>query len=80
MPIRPTPAWVLHVLGRIGQWLAIVTGKPPTLTPETVGMVTRRMFCDCAKAERALGYKPVDLCTMVGDSYRWLEKKGLLAA
>ena len=78
VPSKPTPAWVLRLMGRIDPWLSSLTGKPPTLTPETVAMLTRKMFCDCSKAERELGYQPVPLRTIVEDSFRWLQQEGLL--
>lgn len=78
VPKKATPAWLMRLVGRLGQGASYLTGKPPTLTPETVGLVTRRLVCDCAKAERELGYKSVPLRTMVQESYDWLEAAGLL--
>ena len=76
IPAKPTPSWVLRLVARLGQWKSLYTGRPPVLTPEAVGMVTRRLFCDCSKAETQLGYRPVDLSTMVEDCHRWLVCEG----
>jgi nucleoside-diphosphate-sugar epimerase len=78
VPARPTPAWVLRAAGRLGEWTSLLTGRQPTLTPEAARMATRTLYCDCSKAERELGFRPVPLRTMVEESYRWLKDEGLL--
>ncbi len=78
VPVRVTPAPVLKAMGRLSQWASHVTGKEPTITPEIAKLVSRRLFCDSAKAERELGFKPVRLRAMFEDSYRWLANQGLL--
>ncbi len=78
VPSRATPAWLLRPVARLAHWLSYATGRAPTLTPETVALVSRNTFCDCAKAERELGYRPVPLRAMVEDSVAWLEGEGLL--
>jgi nucleoside-diphosphate-sugar epimerase len=78
VPDKALPAWALRLLGRFNQWGSYFTGRAPDLTPETAFSVTRRMACDCSKAQRELGYRPVALEAIVEDSYRWLEREGLL--
>lgn len=78
VPSRPRPAWLLRLVGRLGQWRSYWTGKPPLLTPETVAMVTREMTCDCSKARRELGFQVVDLKSMVRECFEWLSDEGLL--
>ena len=78
VPDRPTPGWVLKALGRVGEWASYLTDKQPTLTSDAARMVTRQLYCDCSKAMRELGYRAVDLKTMVEDTYRWLKDEGLL--
>jgi dihydroflavonol-4-reductase len=78
VPERATPAWVLRALGRANEWLALFTGREPSLTPEGARMASRRLFCDSTKAERELGYRPVPLRKMVEDSFRWLRAEGLV--
>jgi nucleoside-diphosphate-sugar epimerase len=78
VPDRPTPAWVLRAVGRVGEWASYFTARQPMLTADAARIVTRELYCDCSKAMRELGYRAVDLKTMVGDTYRWLKEEGLL--
>ena len=78
VPGKPTPAWLLQTMGRVGGWASLFTGKPPTLTPEAANMVTRSMFCDSRKAQRELGYQTIPLRIMAADCYGWLKQEGLL--
>jgi dihydroflavonol-4-reductase len=78
VPARATPAWLLRTLAAAGSALASITGRQPTLTPETVALVSRRLQCDCSKAMRRLGYRPVTLRTMVEESCGWLQQEGFL--
>jgi dihydroflavonol-4-reductase len=78
VPSRPTPAWVLRAIARVGSWVSSVTGKEPTLTPEGALMVTRTLYCRCLRAERELGFRRVELRRMVEDSHGWLRREGLI--
>lgn len=78
VPNKVAPAPLLFVVSRIANWLSYVTGKRPDITPEAVGQAIRRMYCDSSKAERELGYRSVDLRTMVTDSVEWLRREGYL--
>ncbi len=78
VPEKPTPAWVLGLVARIQSVASHFSGEMPTLTPEIVYSVSRRMSCDSSLAERELGYRTTDLRTMVEASYRWLRDEGLL--
>lgn len=80
VPTRPAPAWLLRLVGRVGALRAAITGQPPTLTPESAALVSRRIFADCTKAERDLGYETVPLRDMLQESYDWLKAEGLLDA
>jgi len=80
VPKRATPAWLLRLMGRLGALQGRLTGRPPTVTPEAAAMVSRRQSFDCTKAQRELGFRPVPLEEMVEQSYRWLEREGLLAS
>lgn len=75
---RPLPAWLLRALARLAQWTSYATGRAPTLSPEAAALATRTISCDCGKAERELGFRPVPLRAMVEDSVAWLEREGLL--
>jgi dihydroflavonol-4-reductase len=79
VPDRPTPAWVLRLLGALGALSGALTGKEPSLTPETARQATRELTCDCTKAMRELGYRAVPLRDMVRDCVNWLAAEGLLA-
>jgi nucleoside-diphosphate-sugar epimerase len=78
LPPRATPAWVLRAVGAAGSAAASLTGRRPTVTPETAALVSRRLQCDCGKAMRELGYRPVELRAMVEESCRWLQDEGFL--
>jgi nucleoside-diphosphate-sugar epimerase len=78
VPARATPAWVLRALGAFGEMQGRLTGRPPTLTPEAVRLVTGDMTCDCSKAMRELGYCARPLSDMVADCVGWLAAEGLL--
>ncbi len=78
VPAKPTPAWVLKVMGRLQSWASAISDKAPNLTPEIAYSVTRQMSCDFSRAERELGYRATDLRSMVQASYQWLRDEGLL--
>jgi dihydroflavonol-4-reductase len=78
VPARATPAWLLRAAAAAGSTLASITGRQPTLTPETAALVSRTLQCDCGKAMRELGYRAVPLQTMVEESCRWLRQEGFL--
>ena len=78
VPARPTPAWVLRLLGALGALRGALSGTEPTLTPDTVRQATRELTCDCSKAVRELGYRTVPLREMVGDCVTWMTAEGLL--
>lgn len=80
---RPVPERILspallYVASRVGHWASYVTGRPPRITPEMVGMATRRITCDSTKAQRELGFRTVPLRIMVEDSVAWLRREGFL--
>jgi nucleoside-diphosphate-sugar epimerase len=77
-PARPTPAWILRVLGAFGALQGRLTGRQPTLTPEAALMVTRDVSCDSSKAMRELDYRAVPLGEMVGECVAWMATEGLL--
>jgi len=79
VPARPTPGWVLRLLGALGALRGALTGTEPALTPETARQATRELTCDCTKAMRELGYRAVPLRDMVRDCVNWLAAEGLLA-
>lgn len=79
VPDKAVSPAMLRVVGRAGNWMSYVTGRAPRITPEMVGMATREIYCDSTKARRELGFRTVDLRTMVEDSIGWLREEGFLA-
>lgn len=78
VPSRPTPGWVLYIIGALGALGGALSGAVPTLTPETARQATRELTCDSSKAVRELGYRAVPLREMVGDCVAWLAVEGRL--
>jgi nucleoside-diphosphate-sugar epimerase len=78
VPSRASPAWLLKLIAGLGETVAVFSGKQPSLTREAATMVTRTLFCDCSKAERELGFKPVPLREMAEDCYVWMKREGQL--
>jgi dihydroflavonol-4-reductase len=78
VPDKPSSAFLLKLVGAAGDFAARFTGKPPTLSSEAAALVTRKLFCDCSKAKRELGFQPVALRSMAEDCYRWMKQEGLL--
>jgi nucleoside-diphosphate-sugar epimerase len=80
VPVRPTPAFILKMVGRLSHWCSYLTRKEPDLTPEKATLVSSELLCDSEKAKQELGYKAVPLPTMLDDCYRWMIKEGLLSS
>jgi dihydroflavonol-4-reductase len=74
-PKRPVPAFALKALGRVNEWISFVTRREPDITPESAALVTKRVYCDCSKAERELGFTRVGLEEMLADCYAWMKSK-----
>ncbi len=79
VPAKATPRWLLRAAAVFEMMRTAVSGKTPTLTPETVAMVAYARQCDSSKAMRELGYRAVPLREMVEESYAWLRQEGLIA-
>jgi dihydroflavonol-4-reductase len=77
-PIMRMPGWILKTGAFVAYGASTITRKAPLLTPEAARLITRSFFCDCAKAKRELGYKPVTLESMAEDCYKWLSQECLL--
>lgn len=72
------PAWLLRLVGRVGDAVSRLTGKEPDVTPEIAEICCARIQLDCSKAERELGYREVTLRQMFEDTVAWLEAEGRL--
>lgn len=79
VPKKPTPAFLLKVVGRLSLWGSYLTRKEPDLTPEKAALVTTDLLCSSEKAERELGYEPISLSAMQEDCHRWLIQENLVS-
>jgi len=78
VPARPTPAFILKIIGRLSQWGSYVTQKEPDLTPEKALLVSSDLVCSSKKAQDELGYTPRTLLSMLKDCYQWLINEKLI--
>ena len=79
VPARPTPGFILKIIGRISYWLSIVSRKEPDLTPEKAKLVSSVLVCTSKKAINELDYMPHSLPSMLRDCYQWLKYAGKFA-
>lgn len=75
---RELPPWVLKAVGRINQWISLVTGTEPDVTPEGAQLVCKRWTVDSSKARAELGYGESTLEEMLEDCRAWLVETGRL--
>ncbi|MCG6962616.1 MAG: NAD-dependent epimerase/dehydratase family protein, partial [Acidobacteria bacterium] len=79
VPQRAAPDLLLRAVGRMNHLRSLVTRKEPDLSPESVALVTRRVICSSEKAEAELGFRPVEVRTMLEDCHRWMVEAGRLS-
>ncbi|WP_299594113.1 NAD-dependent epimerase/dehydratase family protein [uncultured Microbulbifer sp.] len=78
-PRRTTPAFAIHTVAAISDWVSRVSGREPAVTPQKARMLTDRALADCTRAQRELGYRnSVALADMLTESRDWLVEEGLL--
>lgn len=77
---RKISPFSLRVVGRLSVWRAALTGKEPTLTPESVHMILHHPHIASHKAERELGYHVAPLRRMLEDACVWMAEAGLLSS
>lgn len=78
VPARPTPAFILKVIGRLSLGWSYISRKEPDLTPEKALLVSSELVCSSQKAIEELNYKPHSLPSMLKDCYEWLKNENLL--
>lgn len=78
VPARPTPAWLMRAVGRIGSLRGAMSRSEPDLTPEGAAIVCSEIRCNSGRAERELGYRSPPLDEMVRDTVAWMKSRGLL--
>jgi dihydroflavonol-4-reductase len=77
-PKRPTPGWILKLLGRVSLLGSYITGKEPDVTPEKAFMITDQSLCNSQKAVKELDYHSVPLRDMLDDCHQWMLSEGLI--
>jgi len=80
VPGRPTPAFLMKLVGRLSYWGSCFTRKEPDLTPEKAHLTSSELLCSSQKAIKELGYRTVSLEDMLADCHRWMIDAGLLEA
>jgi dihydroflavonol-4-reductase len=73
LPRRP-----LYPVAFVAETIASVTGKEPLLTADALRMAKHRMFFDCTKAKRELGYAPRPYKAALQDAINWFRQAGYL--
>lgn len=78
-PSRTIPASALRIAGALYPLGSLFTGREPSLTPDKVTMVTRRIRASGEKAIRELDFNAsMSLEVMVEDCIAWMRDTGLL--
>jgi dihydroflavonol-4-reductase len=57
---------------------ARLLGRPPRIPLESVRLARHKMFVDCSKARRELGFEPGHLETALERAIRWYDENGYL--
>ena len=73
LPRRP-----LYPVAFVAETIASVTGKEPLLTADALRMAKHRMFFDCTKAKRELGYAARSYKAALQDAINWFRQAGYL--
>ncbi len=77
-PRRHIPYAAARALGFLMWAWAEITGHPPQLTHEVVGVFREHWAYSCEKARRELGYAPTSLKAGLGETVAWLRGAGLV--
>jgi farnesol dehydrogenase len=77
-PTRHIPYGVASVLGWCSWAWAELTGQPPLLTHEVVGVFREHWAYASAKAERELGFHRTSLADGLGRTVEWLRQTGVV--
>jgi nucleoside-diphosphate-sugar epimerase len=79
--MRSVPEWVGKAIALGMEIFSKLTGKPPKITREAVGFLTREARFSIEKARRELGYQPrVSLEEGMKLTEQWLREAGYFAA
>jgi dihydroflavonol-4-reductase len=59
---------------------SFLTGREPQIPMDGVRIARHKMFVDCSKAQRDLGFAPAPVAEALGRAVRWYEDNGYVAA
>jgi len=77
--IRSVPEWLAKTIALGMEMTSKITGKPPKITREAVGFLTRQARFSIEKARRELGYQPrISLKEGMKLTEQWLREAGYL--
>lgn len=81
---RPAPRWKIpHAValgaGYVNAAFSAVSGKAPRVPLEGVRMARHKMFADCSKAPREIGFHPRPAAEALRRSARWYKENGYVA-
>jgi dihydroflavonol-4-reductase len=79
-PKRVLSPRLLRAIARVQALRAMITGRPPQLTAESVALASRSIRCPSLKAQQELGFNIVPIKTMLQECYDWLLATGRLKA
>ncbi len=75
---RPLPLPIMRGIARVDETLSAVFRRRPTVTRETIELLSAHLYCKSTRAQQELGYQPVPLEAMLKDCHRWLQEEGLV--
>ncbi len=73
------PHAVAYAAGWADEWLARMTGREPQIPLEGVRMSRHKMFVDCSRATRELGFAPSPVEAALERAVRWYTDRGYVA-
>jgi len=75
-PRIQAPHWVAFAAGCVENVAAALVGREPKIPLEGVRMSRHKMFVDCSRAERELGFKPGSVDAALERAARWYLENG----
>ncbi len=74
------PRRAVYPVAWVSQWWAAVTGGPePQATVDGLRMAAKKMYFDCARAERELGYRARPAREAIEDALQWFLESGAIS-
>lgn len=78
VPGMVAPAFLLRLIGNIGNFISQFTGREPDISAEAAIFLSGSHIYDSSKAERELGLRSTPLQECLEDSINWLKQENLL--